>query len=64
MQKCIGAIDGAHIKARLSNKNSVPYQDRKSTTTQNAMCVIDYDIYFMYVCSGWEGSTHETRIFT
>jgi hypothetical protein len=28
------------------------------------MCVADLDLYFTYVYAGWEGSAHDSLIFT
>jgi hypothetical protein len=51
--------------ACVTNHDSVPFIGRKKTPTQNVMCVTDFDLYFTFVCSGWEGSTvHDSRIFT
>ncbi|XP_059429163.1 uncharacterized protein LOC132162972 [Corylus avellana] len=61
--KCIGAIDGTHVKACVQGENIVPYRSRKSTITQNVMCVVDFDLCFTYVYAGWEGNTHDSRIF-
>jgi hypothetical protein len=62
-KKCSGAIDGTHIDANVTGKNNVPYRGRKSTTTQNVLCMVDFDLYFTYVYAGWEGSTHDSRVF-
>ncbi|XP_059436393.1 uncharacterized protein LOC132169366 [Corylus avellana] len=61
--KCIGAIDGTHVKACVQGENIVPYRSRKSTITQNVMCVVDFDLCFTYVYAGWEGNTHDSLIF-
>ncbi|XP_059433235.1 uncharacterized protein LOC132166408 [Corylus avellana] len=61
---CIGTIDGTQIDARVSSKKHIHYRGRKCTTTQNVMCVVDLDLCFTYVYAGWEGSTHDARIFT
>jgi hypothetical protein len=47
----------------VTGKNNVPYRGRKSTTTQNVLCMVDFDLYFTYVYAGWEGSTHDSRVF-
>jgi len=49
--------------AGTSSDNSMPHRGRKSTTTQNAMWVTDLDLCFTYVCTSWEGSVHDSRIF-
>jgi hypothetical protein len=63
-QYCIGAIDGTHLMARVTNHSDVPFQGKSLTPTQNVMCVTNLDLCFTFVCSGWEGSAHDARIFT
>jgi hypothetical protein len=31
--------------------------------TQNVMIVCDFHMRFTFVCAGWEGNAHDTRIF-
>ncbi len=50
--------------ACVTKHNVVPFIGRKKTPTQNVMCVTDFDLCFTFVCSGWEGSAHDSRIFT
>jgi len=64
LRGCIGAIDGTHIDAKVINGDEDTYRGRKHTTTQNVMCVADLDLYFTYVYAGWEGSAHDSLIFT
>ncbi|XP_038719904.1 uncharacterized protein LOC120012529, partial [Tripterygium wilfordii] len=48
----------------------IPHDDRtrfigrKGVTTQNVMAACDFDMLFTYVCAGWEGSAHDSRIFS
>ena len=35
----------------------------KGIPTQNLMAACDFDMLFTFVWSGWEGTTHDTRIF-
>ncbi|XP_038687548.1 protein ANTAGONIST OF LIKE HETEROCHROMATIN PROTEIN 1-like [Tripterygium wilfordii] len=60
---CIGAIDGTHIAAVVPPEERIPYIGRKGVTTQNVMTVCDFDMLFTFVCGGWEGSAHDSRIF-
>ncbi|XP_057504817.1 protein ALP1-like [Actinidia eriantha] len=60
---CIGAIDGTHVEARLPPEKAVPYFGRKGCHTQNIMAACDFDMCFIFVSAGWEGSMHDTRIF-
>ncbi|KAK8916690.1 hypothetical protein KSP39_PZI022577 [Platanthera zijinensis] len=60
---CIGAIDGTHVDARVPADQQVSYIGRHGTTTQNVMAVCDFNMCFTFVLAGWEGSTHDSRIF-
>ncbi|XP_038693816.1 protein ALP1-like [Tripterygium wilfordii] len=61
---CIGAIDGTHIHASVPNDDRTRFIGRKGVTTQNVMAACDFDMIFTYVCAGWEGSAHDSRIFS
>ena len=56
---CVGAIDGSHISAVNLDDN---FRDRKGQVTQNVLASIDFDMVFMYVLVGWEGSAHDGKI--
>ncbi|XP_062011855.1 uncharacterized protein LOC133728456 [Rosa rugosa] len=60
---CIGAIDGVHIPASIAPEKQIPYIGRKGIPTQNVMAACNFDMQFIYVCAGWEGSAHDTRVF-
>ncbi|KAL0000609.1 hypothetical protein SO802_014390 [Lithocarpus litseifolius] len=60
---CIGAIDGVHVSVAVPVDEQHLYKGRKGTTTTNCMCACDFDMKFTFACVGWEGSTHDTRIF-
>ncbi|KAK8913981.1 hypothetical protein KSP39_PZI024169 [Platanthera zijinensis] len=60
---CIGAIDGTHVDARVPADLQVSYIGRHGTTTQNVMAVCDFNMCFTFALAGWEGSTHDSRIF-
>ncbi|XP_026416764.1 uncharacterized protein LOC113312225 [Papaver somniferum] len=59
---CIGAIDGVHVPATIFPENQVPYIGRKGIPTQNVMAACNFDMQFIFVCAGWEGSAHDARI--
>ncbi|XP_020571831.1 uncharacterized protein LOC110018753 [Phalaenopsis equestris] len=60
---CIGAIDGTHVDARVSNEEKVAFIGRSGSTTQNVMAVCDFNMCFTFIMPGWEGSAHDSRIF-
>ncbi|XP_034932828.1 uncharacterized protein [Populus alba] len=62
-KNCIGAIDGTHVRACVSQENQIPFIGRKGIPTQNVMAACSFDMQFTFVWAGWEGSAHDTRIF-
>ena len=36
---------------------------RKHVITQNVMCAVNFDMRFIFVYSGWEGSANDSRVF-
>nr|KAJ0210737.1 hypothetical protein LSAT_V11C400210600 [Lactuca sativa] len=58
-QDCIGAIDKTHVPQSEEAK----YIGRKEYVPQNFMVVCDFNMCFTFVLVGWEGSTHDTKIF-
>jgi hypothetical protein len=59
---CIGAIDGTHVRAFVSKDMETSFRGRKSHCTQNIMVAVDFDLRFMYVLAGWEGTTHDALV--
>ncbi|XP_077215611.1 uncharacterized protein LOC143850229 [Tasmannia lanceolata] len=53
---CIGAIDGMHIPAKVSQDIQKRYICRKHFPSQNVLACCDFDLKFTYVLCGWEGS--------
>ncbi|GAV83998.1 LOW QUALITY PROTEIN: DDE_4 domain-containing protein [Cephalotus follicularis] len=54
---CIGAIDGTHVRVKVSNEDAPRYRGRKDWPTQNVLAACSFDLRFTYVFPGWEGST-------
>nr|XP_043639084.1 putative nuclease HARBI1 [Erigeron canadensis] len=59
---CIGAIDGTHIRVKVSNKDAPRYRGRKGYPSINALVACTFDLKFTYVLSGWESTTSDSRI--
>ncbi|KAK2424279.1 hypothetical protein QL285_034655 [Trifolium repens] len=59
---CVGAIDGTHIRVKVSAKDAPRYRGRKEYPTQNVLAACTFDLKFTYVLAGWEGSTSDSRI--
>ncbi|XP_024456314.1 uncharacterized protein LOC18099588 [Populus trichocarpa] len=62
-KNCVGAIDGTHVRACIPSAYQIPLIGRKGVPTQNVMAACSFDMQFMFVWAGWEGSAHDTRIF-
>ncbi|XP_028054230.1 uncharacterized protein LOC114258476 [Camellia sinensis] len=62
-QDCIGAIDGTHVSAWVTGPDTATYFGRKYCHTQNIMAACDFDMCFIFISCGWEGSMHDSRIF-
>ncbi|KAF7800846.1 protein ALP1-like [Senna tora] len=59
---CLGAIDGTHIRIRVSAEEQGKYRNRKGEITTNVLGVCSRDGQFVYVLSGWEGSAANARV--
>ncbi|XP_018487578.1 uncharacterized protein LOC108858097 [Raphanus sativus] len=59
---CLGAIDGTHIPAVVPNRVAPSYRNRKGVISQNVLAVCNFDLEFIYVLSGWEGSAHDSKV--
>ena len=49
-----------HIPILLQPK----YRNRKGTTSQNVLAVCNFDMKFVYILAGWEGSAHDQRVLS
>ncbi|XP_020584780.1 uncharacterized protein LOC110027620 [Phalaenopsis equestris] len=71
-KNCIGVIDSTHVDARIPNHENVAYIGRSGSTTlvvqqrttQNVIAICDFNMCFTFVVAGWEGSAHDSRIFS
>lgn len=58
----MGAIDGTHVRVKVSNKDAPRYRGRKGYPTQNVLAACSFDLKFTYVLPGWEGTASDSRI--
>jgi DDE superfamily endonuclease len=62
----VGALDGTYIpisvRRRVSRDDQVPWRCRKGYLAQNVLAAVDFDMNFIYVLAGWEGSAHDSRV--
>ncbi|KAI7939679.1 hypothetical protein MJO29_014415 [Puccinia striiformis f. sp. tritici] len=61
-KKCIGALDGVFIPMTLPTDKQPSYRNRKGVIAQNVLAVDNFDMEFLYVLAGWEGSAHDSRV--
>ncbi|CAN1334223.1 hypothetical protein LINPERPRIM_LOCUS36315 [Linum perenne] len=62
LQKCLGALDGTHIKVRAKIQDQPRYRNRKGEVSINVLGVCNPDCQFMYCLAGWEGSAHDAQV--
>ncbi|KAL3521071.1 hypothetical protein ACH5RR_019220 [Cinchona calisaya] len=58
----VGAIDGTHVRVKVSSNEAARYRGRKEHPTKNALAAYSFDLKFTYVLPGWEGPTSDSRI--
>ncbi|XP_026442293.1 putative nuclease HARBI1 [Papaver somniferum] len=61
-KNCVGAIDGTHIPAMVSEEEKPLYRNRKGFISQNVLVACSFDLQFHYVLAGWEGSAYDARV--
>jgi hypothetical protein len=59
-----GAIDCTHFPAAPPEEQKAAHRDRDGNITTNCLAVCDFEMKFMYMQSGWEGSASDSLIFT
>jgi hypothetical protein len=59
---CLGALDGTHISIHVPLEDQARYRSRKGTLSQNVLAVCDFNMRFVYILAGWEGSAHDGRV--
>jgi len=58
----VGAIDGTHVPTNVLVEIQEKFRGRKEGITWNILAAITFDLKFIYVLAGWEGSTHDSRV--
>lgn len=61
-QDCVGALDGSHIPAWVPGLKQAAWRNRKGFLSQNILAVCNFDMEFVYVLAGWEGTAHDVRV--
>ena len=60
---CRGVIDGSQFNSWVQDEATVHCCNRKGFISQNVLAICDWDLQFLYILSGWEGSAADSRIF-
>jgi hypothetical protein len=61
-QDCVRALDGSHIHAWVPSLKQAAWRNRKGFISQNILAVCNFDMEFVYVLAGWEGTAHDVRV--
>lgn len=46
----------------VQKKEASAFRNRKGDISQNVLAACNFDLEFIYVLSGWEGSAHDSKI--
>lgn len=61
-EDCIGIIDGLHIPAHVPAKDQSRFRNWKGILSQNVLAACTFDLQFIFVYPGWEGSAPDSRV--
>jgi hypothetical protein len=56
---CIGTVDNTHIDVIVDEEVRGDHINRHGDTTLNVLAVCDFSMWFVYIATGAEGSTHD-----
>ena len=59
----IGTIDGTHILVVPPSHMATAFQNCKGFLSQNCLFICDYDFFFRYAFTEWEGSASDSRVY-
>jgi hypothetical protein len=63
-KNCLGTLDGVFAPAQVPLNMQSNYQLQKRIIVQNIMTVVNFNFEFVFFHAGWEGSAHDTCVFT
>ncbi|CAI0401880.1 unnamed protein product [Linum tenue] len=61
-KNCIGVIDGMHIPAHVPAKDQSRFRNKKGFLSQNVLAACTFDLQFIFIYPGWEGSAADSRV--
>ncbi|XP_050208076.1 uncharacterized protein LOC126657432 isoform X2 [Mercurialis annua] len=59
---CIGVIDSMHIPAHVPAKDQSRFRNKKGVLSQNVLAACTFDMQFIFIYPGWEGSAADSRV--
>lgn len=59
---CIGVIDCMHLPAHVPAKDHYRFRNKKGVISQNVLAACTFDMQFIFVYPGWEGSVADSRV--
>jgi hypothetical protein len=59
---CLGTLDRTHVEMHIPTELQPRYRNRKGTLSQNILAVCNFEMRFVYILAGWEGSVHDARV--
>ncbi|KAF7342628.1 putative nuclease HARBI1-like protein [Mycena sanguinolenta] len=59
---CRGAVNGVHFDSFALAADVVRYRDRHGNVSQNVLAACDFDMRFVYVMPGYEGTAADGRL--
>jgi hypothetical protein len=59
----LGAVDGTHINCNATAADRQAARDHKGAVTQNCLAICTFDMRFLYIFSGWDGSASDSTMF-
>ncbi|BBN70465.1 transposable element gene [Prunus dulcis] len=61
-QDCVGVIGGMHIPAHVPAKDQSRFRNKKGVLSQNVLAACTFDLQFIFIYPGWEGSAAGSRV--
>ncbi|XP_068308772.1 protein ALP1-like [Pyrus communis] len=59
---CVGAVDGIHFPVMVGVDEQGPFRDKNGLLSQNVLAACSFDLKFLYVLAGWEGSASDLQV--
>lgn len=62
-EHCRGAVDGSLLDAFVLVTDMARYRSRKGRISTNLLAACGFNLQFVYLLAGWEGSAADGRVF-